>query len=749
MRRFTKSTRLGLLFVILLGAGPSLTSFSAPVAQATYSITQDATTITIGEDNYKIVITKAGFKYAFKRVDNTTIAGSHATSGLCFSAPDSTTLYDAATTSLVGYDSNRVQFLVTNTNGNQADVFIYPRSDYNKFQVYPKTAGKYIIDARTAEVGKGYGLGDFGRDKSFNGYTNNDFTNNSSGNVRFITNFVIYPAQGLAQVLFEENQKRVAITNSESRLGAANVTQVDRLYYFIGTLPQIYARYQTVKASNGFQDYKPKAAMFGLGWEAYGALNSGVNWNTRQQPVEDSISRYFQEGYELSWGVVGSRYWRGNPSPKSAGTTRFGMWDDGSPGSNTPPNYPDPQGLKDFFHSKGMKLILGLRISMESTNPFYQEAQYNGYFVSGHPGIVDLKNPAALDWYINGVNLWGVDGFKEDLCCDSTGFKYDDDKVNNGDERLMAQGSYVIVRNSAYAIPGDISRREDTQYNGYYGTPREISSIAIAYAASGAPNYYPDIVMGTNQVDSGLNADEERYFVRNTTVDAAMPSMAFGYGPWNISNTNYRDAVKEAADWHTKFMPYIYSAAQDSYNSGFPYTLTPLPLAYPNEPSVYDTPEVQWMLGPSIMTTGACFTTINPVPTDCSANLTIPPGKWIDFNSGDIYNGPTTINYALPIGKMALFVGGKGTVVFRNLNDNKFYGRVYQIATGGSSYKYTDTDGTTTSTITNDNTGWNNATLVITDTTSNISITATYDAAKHCYTFPLTFGHNYQLSGGN
>jgi hypothetical protein len=79
-----------------------------------------------------------------------------------------------------------------------------------------------------------------------------------------------------------------------------------------------------------------------------------------------------EAAYRVTWGVVGSRYWRGNPQPTSQGTTLFGMWDDGSPGSNTPPNYPDPQG------------------------------------------------------------------------------------------RVLRRG---VVRNSAWSVPGDISRREDTRYN--------------------------------------------------------------------------------------------------------------------------------------------------------------------------------------------------------------------------------------------------------------------------------------------
>ncbi len=719
----------------------------AAPATAVQSVVDNGTTVTVTEAAYRVTVTKAGFRYELRKTDGTLIAGAHAVSGLRFTGPDTTAMAEAATTTLLDWNSDRARFLVTNTNGVQAEVYLHTRPDYLKFQVLPAAAGSYIVDVRTAAVGKGYGLGDHGRDKALS-ITDYNMTNNAGSN-RFISNFAIYPAQGLAQVLFEPDRKRVVISASENALGVHGVPDIRKLYYFIGTPAQIYARYKQIKEYVGYPDKRPKAEMFGIGWEAYGALNSAYNWNTRQGPVQDNIQRYLDEGYDLTWGVVGSRYWRGNPQPTSQGTTLFGLWDDGSPGSNVPPNYPDPQGLKDFFHSRGLKLLLGARINISSSNPFYATAAANGYLVPGHSDTINVRdNPAALAWYKAGTDLWGVDGFKEDLCC-AGGYAYDDDKVNKANEALMAAGRYVIVRNSAWSVPGDISRREDTEYNGYFGSPADISRLGIAYGASAAPNYYPDIVMGTNQVDSGLTADEERYFVRNATVAAVMPSMAFGYGPWNISNADYRAAVKNAADFHTKFAPYIYSAAVDSFNTGYPHTMTPLPVAYPGVATVYDTPNTQWMLGPSMMATGACFTAL-PVSTACTANIVLPPGKWIDFETGQAFTGPATLTgYSFPIGKLPVFVGGKGTVVFKDAVSGGLRAKVYPIATGGSAYTFTDANATAKSTITNNNTGWNPASLVITDTTTGSAVAAEHETQTGAFRFTLVPGHNYVLTGGS
>jgi hypothetical protein len=728
---------------VLLAVATTVLGIS-PAARAVPTVVQDATTIRVTEATYVLTIVKAGFRYQFTNPAGALVARAHPVSGLAFSAPNGTQPYPAANTTYVGYDGDKVHMMVTTRHGDRADVYFYPRPDYSKFQVVPVVPGAYVIDLRTAAVGRGYGLGDRGRDKALN--VVDDGLSSNASSIRFVSNFVVYPAQGFAQVLFEPGRKRVAVTGAENRLGAAGVRDVRRLYYFIGSMPRIYARYKAVKASNGYPDAKPKAAAFGLGWESYGALG----WDARQAPAQAYVQRFLNEGYPLSWAVIGSGFWRGNPKPTSAGTTRFGLWDDGSPGSSDPPRFPDPKGLKAFFAVRGVKLLLGLRINMEPGNPYWPQAQANGYMIPGHLDHVDTQHdPGALAWYMAGTNRWGVDGFKEDLCCGG-GFPYADDKVNKADEALSAAGRYVIVRNAAWSVPGDLSRREDTAYNGHFGTPADISRIGVAYGASAAPNYYPDIVMGANQAGTGLTEDEQRYFVRNATVTAVMPAMAFGYGPWNISNPAWRASVKAAAVWHARFRPYIWSAASDSFETGYPFTMTPLPVAYPGQPSVYDTPNPEWMLGQSILATGACFTSL-PVLDDCAADVVLPPGRWIDFNSGQAFTGPTTLRgYRFPLGKLPIFIGGKGTVVFRDTPPagGPLWAKVYPIATGGSSYRYTSGDGISRATVRNDNTGWNPATLAVTDTTTGARVPFIPEAKTGAVKFALTLGHDYRLTGG-
>jgi Glycosyl hydrolases family 31 len=748
--------------------------------------TQDATNITIAMPSYRLVITKAGFRYSFRRPDGSIIAPAHPQAGLALSAPDNSTLYNALTTTLSRADATRAFLQVITANGDTADVVIAAAEHMVRMQIVPvkppaptiqsppaapapaalptpateppdkaelegqaqpsaafapTIIGGYTIDARLGGIGKGYGLGDHGSSTALE-IDDDDFTNGAPNDyLRFVSNFTVFPAQGFAQVLFWNGRKRVEVNKTNSRLGIDGARQIDNLYYFIGSMPEIYAAYKAAKVAAGYPDQKPKYAMFEPGWEAFGALS----WNTDQQSVTALFTEYLNRGYRFGWAVVGSRTWRGNPDPITAGTTRFGMWDDGAPGSSNPPRYPDPAAFKRFFRERNIKLVIGLRINIDKGNPYYTEAKQQGYFIADHEPLIDAHNPAALDWYIKGVNLWGVDGFKEDLCCGQN-ITYHDAKANPVNERLMRQGSYVIVRNTAYSVPGDLMRREDTEFNGYWGKAADLIRKAIAYAASGAPNYYPDIVGGTKLQNKAISDAIRRYLVRNATIAAAMPSMSFGFAPWLLGDVAAAQ-VQRAAEWHYRIAPYIYSAAIDSFNSGYPYTLTPLMIAYPNDPALYDLDPVEWMLGPSILAIGAGYQEYTTIGGDeCKAMVQLPQGIWIDPDTGKQFQGPATIkDYPLPLGKIPVLIGGKGVLIERNLPKADLVARVFPIAMGGSRYSFTAPDGKTTSTITNDNDDWDPQKLRVRDLTSNAIVNYTRQATTGAIVFPLTPGHNYRL----
>src|SRR3546814_20554961 len=104
------------------------------------------------------------------------------------------------------------------------------------------------------------------------------------------------------------------------------------------------------------------------------------------------------------------------------------------------PRYPNVGAFKEFFASRDLLLLLGLRINFKAQKdrgghyeplndgPFSSQGMENSYFVKGKDGLsevykvnfpqgnvhlLDGHNPQAVRWYGEGVGKWGVDGFKE------------------------------------------------------------------------------------------------------------------------------------------------------------------------------------------------------------------------------------------------------------------------------------------------------------------------------------------------
>lgn len=740
-----------------------------PWVYASFTVNDNGTIITITETNYKIAITKAGFRYAFLKPDNSVIADAHATAGLTFGG------YNASSTSLVSSDAAKVTMTVTNTNGNQAAVEVYPSANYARFSVVPAVSGSYTIDLRTAPITPVYGLGErSGTHSNANLYglvDDNNLRNDGSLN-RFVSNFAIFPSRGLAQVLFEDKVKRVTLNSNENKIGATGVSGVRKAYYFFGSMEQIYQDYKNVRNAEGYNLVKPMYEAFGVGYEAYGS----VGWSTYDTVVKNDLQLYLDQGYKLEWATVGSGFWKGDRNSNYQGcTTSFGIWDTTYEAGRTDglqnPRYPDPANFKQFFVNKGIKLMLGLRTNFKALqsaggyyNPtndgtFTQDGLDNGYFVKdtvgnaltitshcfpkGNLHLLDAYNSAALNWYCAKVDLWGAAGFKEDTMITNP---FHDGLFNKPMQMLADDGYLIMARNGIYTAPGQFLRIEDT-----FSTSGDRLPLAIlAFAADGNPNAYPDNIGGTG-LSGDIGNNDEIYMIRNTMLAAVSPIMAFGYKPWTMNNPTRSNAIKQAADWHYRITPYLYSAAMDSHNTGYPYTMTPLHIAYPSDSNTYNlakttSKQYEWLLGPSLL---ACPLYGSDYLTATTRNVYLPQGKWIDYENGTVYSGPVTLNnYSLPEAKIPVFVGGKGVVITRNdLDKNKFYAEVYPIKTGGSQYKYNHFDNSLT-TITNNNTGWQSSQMVITDTTNGTSVSFTHNSISNSYKFQITSGHNYTLSGG-
>jgi len=744
-------------------------------ATALVQIREEQESIILTSANYRLRIHKQGFRYQFEHPEGLLFAPAHKQSGLQISEGNQP-LSHIKSASLESFRDDQAIIKALTESGMSVRIQIDISRDYVKFAVRPEREGAYSIVARTGGVAPAFGLADHAATPVYQpastpsarrsttdltGFTSDHFRAGSgAGDTRLISNFAIFPKHNFAVVNIEPGIKVVRFTADEMAQGSNNVREMPALYYFVGPPRTIYKTFLDARQREGYKVYQPKYEWFGVGWEAWGALA----WDTNQRTVTENVNRYLELGYPLRWMVIGSGFWRRDDENFHA-TTSFGMWDSKL--------YPDPRGLIEGFHQRGMKVILGLRIAFITEGPYAQEGVKGGFFLTennkpkaftiGFPRkpayLLDASNEKAVEWYINLCRKWldyGIDGFKEDLF----GYgKYElrDDKIDAVNRRLMDMGVYVMGRNMYLGSPADLHRYNDFNYDQNQDRG-PINGLTLAY--SGFPYVYPDIVGGTfaenDQRKMPALTDErlKRYYMRNAQYAAVNPSMSVGFAPWNFNDERVSRVLLDATKLHARLHPYIYSAAIDAHRTGFPATLTPLPLAYPDDPNVYQLENTtrrgyQWMIGESLLATplyGEDYATAE------TRDVYLPRGKWIDYDTGKVYQGATTLkNFALPIGKTPLFVGGKGVVVEATdgTRDDKLAAIVYPIAPRGSLYTFTYRDAQTTSRILNDNVGWNAKTLIVTDETAQRSVPFKYDARTSAFTFELTRGHHYRLSEGN
>jgi hypothetical protein len=638
-------------------------------------------TCTLRAGSITMTIDEGGARYGFAR-SGQAVVGPAATAGLVIGGKPVTR---AAKTSCSGAEAS---FSISTADGEQGTWTVHLMPERATLRFIPSKPGGEVRFV-TAGVHPAFGLADAAvLNKNYStdvtGFADDHFLS-GEGLVRLVSNFIVYPAQQFALLLIDPNTKIVHTSETEIVQGVQRApAEGTTLEYFFGDMHQIYREYRLARIRAGYKILPPKYEMFGVGWEAFGALG----WDTDQKTIGGSIDRYLALGYPLQWIVIGSGFW---PAPREFNaTTSFGMFDEAK--------YPDPKALMAHFHDEHLKVLLGLRISFITDGPFSAEGVAHHYFLSegGEAKVfhgswpkspyflLDAHNPAALDWYIDLTNRWkafGVDGYKEDF------YGYHnlrDDKIDPVNDRLMAEHADIIERNGYLSVDGDLHRINDFNYDQDQDRG-PVNALALAY--SGFPFVYPDIVGGTfgeQHFSTQRTPRMETYIERNAQWAALHSSMSMGEPPWSFKNPEVGRIMLAAAKLHDRLQPYLYSFALRATGDGFPWTMTPLPLAYPKQAAVYDRENAkvrgyEWLIGDALLATPLYG---NDYESAQTRDIYLPPGQWMDYETGRLFQGNTTLHgYALPPAKTALFVGGSGVVLEKA--GSAIVARVYPHAPAG------------------------------------------------------------------
>jgi hypothetical protein len=612
-------------------------------------------------------------------------------------------------------DAQQPTYRVRFSDKHFAEVKVVPGDASVRFAIAPEGGGEFDIRIQfSGGMNPAFGLGDHGGyGPGFNLYPyHRERLHQHQGGqqMRFLSTFAIFPKHRTGMVLFDRGVKGVRIDDQATAMQVVGTDELDGFYLFAGDLPQIFAAYREARIAEGLPDAMPDPDFFYPGLESYGALA----WNTNQETIQDMLKGYLERGYPLRWAVVGSGFWK-NPRREPQGpeglTTSFGLWGQ---------RYPDPDGMKRFLKKNNLRLIMGLRHGFKALpehggrhddavhGPFTRHGLANHYFLRDAEGrprtfqvdfprgnspvyLLDPDHREAVEWYADQARLWGADGFKEDfMFYAERNDYYDDYKHNPLLEALDRRGLMVMVRCAAYSVPGSILRINDTDITHAREDQDRIPINLLAYAASGQSNVYPDIIGGRPIRNWGDK--ERRYLARMAMLSAVTPSMSFGNPPWRMNSALHERAALKAAQWHARHVPYIFSAAVQSVETGFPHSFTPLPIAYPDDPMTYDMAyrgkkQFQWLLGPSLLAAplfGSDFDTAD------TRDIDLPEGLWMDYERGELFEGPTTLkNRPIPIDSMPLFIGRTAFIIHEE-NGGTLKATFYPQVANGDDYHFVD-----------------------------------------------------------
>jgi alpha-glucosidase (family GH31 glycosyl hydrolase) len=148
----------------------------------------------------------------------------------------------------------------------------------------------------------------------------------------------------------------------------------------------------------------------------------------------------------------------------------------------------------------------------------------------------------------------------------------------------------------------------------------------------------------------------------------------------------------------SQLIPYTYSIAKEAVD-GMPI-IRAMFLQYPNDYTMGKSTEYQYMYGPSFLVAPIYQQTkADAQGNDIRNGIYLPEGRWIDYFSGEVYNGNAIINnFDAPLWKLPLFVKAGAIIPMTNANNHvneiNRSQRIYEVYPyGKSSFNEYDDDG--------------------------------------------------------
>ena len=323
--------------------------------------------------------------------------------------------------------------------------------------------------------------------------------------------------------------------------------------------------------------------------------------------------------------------------------------------------FPNPVGMLNSLRKDGFHVCLWQLPYFTPKNRYFKEIIDNNMEVKNSAGgmpyedaVLDFSNPATVKWYqdkIGGLIKQGVSvikcDFGEAAPCNGlyysgkTGF-YEHNlyplRYNKALWEAVKQysGDGVIWARSAWAG----SQRYPLHWGGDAAT---VNTGMLGDLRGGISFGLSGFSFWSHDMGGFVTASPEDIYRRwlpfgflssHTRAHGAPPTE-----PWLISES-FTDAFRDCAEMKYKLMPYVYAQAKDCTERGLPMVRALL-VEFPDDPGAWLV-EDEYMFGSQIL--------VAPLLENGNARTCyLPRGKWIDYQSGQVYDSGY---HTIPVGKI-------------------------------------------------------------------------------------------------
>jgi alpha-D-xyloside xylohydrolase len=292
-------------------------------------------------------------------------------------------------------------------------------------------------------------------------------------------------------------------------------------------------------------------------------------------------------------------------------------------------------------------------------NELYGEIVKNNYAVKNEGGelpfedaVLDLSNPGAVKWYqekLSALLKIGIGAIKVDF---GEGAPISG-QYASGRTGLYEHNLYPLRYNKAVAeitkqITGDsvIWARSawagSQRYPLHWGGDAENTNSAMAAELRGGLSFGLSGFTYWSHDVGGFVDRSPRGLYRRWMAFGVLTSHVRAHGapprePWEYDEA-LTDDFRRALNLRYSLMPYIYAQAKDSSARGFPMLRT-LFFEFPDDRTSWLI-EDEYMLGANLL--------VAPLFEESNdRRVYLPPGTWIDYQTGKIYQGQRWYNIAV------------------------------------------------------------------------------------------------------